>query len=204
MAVKPAPSCAESIAQLGLEGQEVHCVEPPSPNYDLPAQHGPYRLIPAGYVGDLSYDETPATDVAKGVATSDLNLLKLSSLYREPSYMPQGYLLSSADTADSDSENAIHMVYTGPGSDVEVSRLRRHTTPVDVWLPLPDGGTTFEATTLGGKPAIILYPSPGSALQDILFTRVSFMDGDVETTVVGRSLDVAVALDIAGSIQTSP
>jgi hypothetical protein len=204
VAVKPPPSCAESIAELGLEGQEVHCVEPPSPNYDPPAQHGPFRLIPPGYVGDLTYDETPATAVAKGVVTSDLNLLKLSSLYREPSYMPQGYLLSSADTAGSDSENAIHMVYTGPGPDIEISRLRRHTTPVDVWLPLADGNTTFEATTLGGKPAIVLYPSPGSSLQHILFTRVSFMDGDVETTVVGRGLDVAAALGIASSIETGP
>ena len=203
VAVKPAPSCAESIAELGLEGQEVHCVEPPSPNYDPPTQHGPYRLIPAGYVGDLSYEETAATDVPRGVVTSDLNLLKASSLYREPSYMPQGYALSSADTADSDSENAIHMVYTGPGPDIEISHLRHLATPVDVWLPLADGQTTVQATTLGGKPAIILYPSAGSSLQHILFTRVSFMDGGVETTVVGRGLDVAVAVQIARSMQTS-
>jgi len=36
----PAPSCAEGIKQLGLEGQPVSCEEPPPPTYDPPQMHG--------------------------------------------------------------------------------------------------------------------------------------------------------------------
>jgi hypothetical protein len=49
------PSCAESVVELGLQGQEVHCVEPPAPTAEEPKSHGPYRLISPGYVGSLSH-----------------------------------------------------------------------------------------------------------------------------------------------------
>ncbi len=47
------PNCATSIALLGLEGQEVHCTEPPAPEGGAqagvslePVMYGPFRLIP--------------------------------------------------------------------------------------------------------------------------------------------------------------
>lgn len=200
--IKPPPSCAESIAELGLQGQEVHCVEPLPPNYDPSAMHGPYRLVPPGYVGALTYESTVPADIPVGVVTTDPDALRASSLYREPSYLPSGYALASMDTGDSDSESIIHMVFTGPGRPIEVSRIRRYTTPIDVFVASPKAERVVEATTINGKPAILSYPAPGSTMADILFTRVSFVDdGLVETMVIGDGLDVGTAIEIARSLQ---
>lgn len=201
MVIKPPPSCAESIAALGLEGQEVHCVEPLPANYDPPTLHGPYRLVPPGYVGVLTYERTAPADIPVGVVTSDPDILTASSLYREPSNLPSGYVLASMDTGDADSEKIIHMVFMGPGRPIEVSRVRRYETPIDVFVASPKAERVVEATSIDGKPAILSYPAPGSTMADILFTRVSFVDGLVETMVMGDGLDVGTATEIARSLQ---
>jgi hypothetical protein len=199
--IKPPPSCAESIAQLGLEGQEVHCVEPLPPNYDAPTLYGPYRLVPPGYVGVLTYQDTAPATIPRGVVTTNPDSARSSSLYREPSHLPSGYALASVDTGDTHSESVIHLVYTGPGRPIEVSRVRRYTTPIDVFLAPPEAERAVETTMLGGKPAILSYPVPGSAIADVLFTRVSFVDGAVETTVTANGLGLDSAVQIALSLR---
>jgi hypothetical protein len=110
------PSCQESIAELGLEGEEVHCVEPLPPTSEEPQMHGPYRLVPPGYVGALSYEYTGPAEIPPGAITSEIAVLQASSLYRPPAYLPDGYSLSSMDTFDGDSETVIRAVYRGaPG-----------------------------------------------------------------------------------------
>ena len=195
------PSCAQSAVELGLQGQEVHCVEPPAPTTEEPKSHGPYRLIPPGYVGTLSYQYVAAAQPPGGVITSDMGVLQASSLYKAPSYMPSGYSLSSMDTFDGDSETIIRSVYGGPGQLIEVYRVRRGERPIDVYMPSADAPTVIEATTIDGKPAIFSYPKPGSFLDGRGFARVSFVDGDIDTTVTGLSLDLESAIRIARSVE---
>jgi hypothetical protein len=45
------PSCEDAVRDLGLEGQPVHCIEPPTPTYDPPQMHGRYRLFPGATSG---------------------------------------------------------------------------------------------------------------------------------------------------------
>jgi hypothetical protein len=127
-------------------------------------------------------------------------VLQASSLYKAPSYMPGGYSLSSMDTFDGDSETIIRAVYRGPGQPIEIYRVRRYERPIDVYMPPSDAPTTIEAATLDGKPAIFSYPKPGSFLDGKGFTRASFLDGEVETTVMGFGLDLESAIRIAGSV----
>jgi len=200
--VRPAPpSCAESVVELDLQGQEVHCVEPPAPTTEEPRSHGPYRLIPPGYVGTLSYQYVGPAQAPRGVITSDMAVLQASSLYKAPSYMPDGYSLSSMDTFDGDSETIIRAVYRGPGQPIEIYRVRRYERPIDVYMPPSDAVTVIEAATLDGKPAIFSYPRPGSFLDGKGFTRVSFVEGEIETTVMGPGLDLESAVRIAASVE---
>jgi hypothetical protein len=194
-------SCAELIATLGLQGEEVHCKEPPPPATEQPRVHGPYRLVPAGYVGPLSYAYDEPPEIKAGVITNGIAVLQASSLYKPPSYTPEGYTLLSMDTFDGDSETIIRAVYSGPGDPIDVFRVRRYQTPIDVYLPPPDALRVIEATTLNGRPAILSYPEPGSILDGRSFTRVSFVDADIETTVMGHRLDLENAMRIARSLQ---
>jgi hypothetical protein len=195
------PSCAQSVVELGLQGQEVHCVEPPAPTTEEPKSHGPYRLIPPGFVGTLSYEYVGPAQPPRGVVSSDMAVLRTSSLYKAPSYMPGGYSLSSMDTFDGDSETVIRSVYRGPGQPIEVYRVRRGERPIDAYMPSADAPTVIDATTIDGKPAIFSYPRPGSFLDGKGFAWVSFVDGDIETTVTGLSLDLDSAILIAGSVE---
>jgi hypothetical protein len=106
------PSCEESIELLGLEGQPVHCIEPPAPTYDPPQLHGNYRLFPESYVGPLTYEDRPDT-APLGVVSDQLETIKTSSLYVEPAWLPEGYALSSIGTNGCDSEHIIAAAYTG-------------------------------------------------------------------------------------------
>lgn len=198
---EPPPTCREVIAALGLEGQEVHCQEPPPPSHDAPVMHGGYRLIPSGYVGTLTYDSTMPADPPQGVVTDDIAVLKASSLYKAPSYMPEGYALSSMDTRDSHSEGIIHAVYTGPRNPIDVYRIRRYEMPIDIGLPAADSLLLIEPATLGDTPSILSYPRPGSPLQRIGLTYVRFLDGSIETVVSGDGLDLLTAVRIAQSLQ---
>ena len=80
----PVPSCAEGIKQLGLEGKPVNCEEPPPPTYDPPQMHGKFRLVPESYVGPLTYEDMPDT-APRGVVSDDIQAIRTSSIYAEPS-----------------------------------------------------------------------------------------------------------------------
>jgi len=191
----PVPSCADGIKQLGLEGQPVNCEEPPPPTYDPPQMHGKFRLVPESYVGPLTYEDVPDT-APHGVVSDDIQAIRTSSIYVEPAWLPEGYSLSSAGTAGTDSEHMIVAVYTGPGEPIQVSRLRRFSWPITLILPVGDSAAVFETPVLEGKEAVLYYPKPGFSGQTVL----SFVDGDVETTVFGERLDPGTATRIALSL----
>jgi hypothetical protein len=115
--------------------------------------------------------------------------------------MPSGYSLSSMDTFDGDSETIIRAVYRGPGQPIEVYRVRRYERPIDVYMPSSDALAVIDAATLDGKPAIFSYPTPGSLLDGKGSAWVSFVDGEIETTVMGLGLDLESAVRIAASVE---
>ena len=197
---KAPPSCEQSIKELGLEGQPVDCKEPPPPTFDPPQVHGPYRLIPATYVGPLTYHDDPPPAFPLGVVSDDVQALKRSSLYREPAWMPEGYVLKILKTGATGSEDALGALFEGPGQPISISWVRRYTSPVDVILPDPESILTFEAITIDGKPGILWYPKPGSPMASYLTTALSYIEDGVEITVMGEQLHPEVARKIALSI----
>jgi len=191
----PVPSCAEGIKQMGLEGQPVSCEEPPPPTYDPPQMHGKFRLVPESYVGPLTYEDVPDT-APPGVVSNELQAIKMSSMYAEPAWLPEGYSLSSVSTGGADSEHMIVSVYRGPGEPIQVSRARQFSWPISLIVPVRDSAAVFETPVLGGKEAVLYYPKQGFSGQTVL----SFVDGDIETTVFGDSLDPDTASRIALSL----
>jgi hypothetical protein len=197
---KAPPSCAQAIKELHLEGQPVNCEEPPPPTYDPPQMHGPYRLIAPTYVGPLAYRDDPAPAFPVGVVSEDSEVVQRSPLYRPPAWMPQGYALETLRTGDTGSEDAVGAVYTGPGQPVSITWVRRYTRPIDVILPGPDSVLALEAVTVQDKPGVLWYPKPGSSAASGLRASLSYMEGDVEVTIMGQGLDPDTAKAIARSI----
>jgi len=195
---EPPPSCEQAIKELGLEGQPVHCIEPPASTYDPPRIHGKYRLYPESYVGPLTYEDMPDS-APPGVVSGDIQAIAASSLYLEPAWLPEGYARSSVSTRGYDSEHVIVAVYTGPGDPIRVNRVRRFTWPIDIILPAGESFTIFETPVLEGIPAVLYYPKPGSVVGSDL-TVLSFVDGNVETTVLGDHLHPDMATRIALSL----
>jgi len=194
------PSCAQAIKDLHLEGQAVNCEEPPPPTYDPPQMHGPYRLIAPTYVGPLTYRDDPAPAFPVGVVSEDREVVQRSPLYRPPAWLPQGYAPETLMTGDTGSEDALGALYSGPGEPVWITWVRRYTRPIDVILPNPDSVLMFEPVTVDGKPGILWYPKTGSSVASGLTTSLSYMEGDVEITVMGEELDPETAKGIALSI----
>lgn len=192
---EPPPSCAQAIKELGLDEQPVHCEEPPAPTYDPPHVHGSYRLYPESYVGPLTYEDMPDT-APQGVVSVNIEVISESSLYAEPPWLPQGYALSSLSIHGYDSEHVIAALYEGPADAIGINRVRQFTWPIDIILPAGDSFTIFETPTLQGVPAVLYYPKPGALLGSDL-TVLSFVQGDVETTVLGDHLDPGTATRIA-------
>ena len=194
------PSCAQSIKELHLEGQPVSCEEPRPPTYDPPEMHGPYRLIEPTYVGPLTYRDDPAPNFPVGVVSEDREVLQRSSLYRSPAWLPEGYALEALATGDTGSEDVLSALHTGTGQPVSIIWIRRYTWPLNVILPGPDSVLEFEALTIGDSPAILWYPKSGSSAASYLTTALSYVEGDVEVTVMGQQLGPEIAKAVAVSM----
>lgn len=164
-----------------------------------PVLHGRYRIYSGDFVGELKYDERP-DERPKGVVTQDLTVARSSTLWREPAYVPDGYVLASVDTGDSDSERVLNLEFNGPGEPIHISRIVRFTFPRDVTLPAPEETySEFEATYVDVFPATLYYPKAGAILGSPL-TVLSWFEGDVETNVYGEDLDPATARAIAAGV----
>jgi hypothetical protein len=113
--------------------------------------HGKYRLFPGSYVGPLAYEDSPDT-AAPGVVSDNLHVIKASSMYVEPAWLPDGYALSSINTNGYDSEHVILATYVGPGDSIHINRVRRSEWPVDIIQPAGDSPVVYETPVLGGVP----------------------------------------------------
>jgi hypothetical protein len=71
-------------------------------------------------------------------------------------------------------------------------------------MPDPEALRVIEPTMLEERPAIVSYPEPGSSLDGKAFIRVSFVDGDIETTVIAHRLDLASVIEVTRSLVSAP
>jgi hypothetical protein len=201
------PSCAESIRMQGLEGMDVHCQEPPPASGEDVVQHGPYRLIPEGYRGTLTYESVPVPSMEPGIVCHEdcVPALQASPIYLAPGFLPDGYTLSSMDTSDGSSQGIVRSVYTGPGNDIEIYRVLRLEVPTDASMGAKTGLSlsVVEPIMVGDAYGIFYGPAPGSPIEGKGLLQVSFMEGTIETHVRGYGLSRDVAMSIAESMEGS-
>jgi hypothetical protein len=201
---KPPPTCEQAVRELGLEGQAVDCEEPSPPTYDPPQMHGSYRLIPATYVGPLTYRDDSAPVFPTGVVSDNAAVLKASPLYRQPAWLPEGYVLQILRTGNTGSQDTLAARYDGPGQPISITWVHHYTWPIDVILPRPDSALTLEAIVVGDKEGILWYPKAASSGASHLTTALSYVEGNVEISVMGEGLNPDTAKQIARSIACEP
>jgi hypothetical protein len=97
-----------------------------------------------------------ATGSAPGpfVPTADLDLIRSAAIFREPAYIPQGYIFESAIGNLRDNQlTSYELTYRGPRGFVIVIGRRLFAPPHDLYEPLPDGTNDLTIGILNGHPA---------------------------------------------------
>lgn len=196
---KPQPTCEEAIREAGRQNDKVNCTHALMPAGGTPGRHGPYRIVPAGFTGDLTANELPLP-ANIGERTNDLAALKKSSLYAEPGYVPAGYQLAKGDTFDATSELVVHLTYDGPRGPIDIYRTRQTKDVVDVYEPPPSGDVELRRTTIKGATAVILAPKPGTFAEKINSVTVQLLKNGVNTTIKTRGFGLQETMKIAESI----
>lgn len=199
---KAQPSCAESIRELKLEADatKVACRQVNAPaTSQTPSQYGPYRIVPAGYVGQLTARELPLP-ANLGESTNDLAKLQRSSLFAEPAYLPPGYQRTVVDTFDGTSELVIHLQFIGPKGPIDLFRTRQTKEALDVYAPSAADEVELQQTTIKGDMALVIAPKPGTTAEKANAVTVLFFRNGVNTTVQTHGLGVQEAFKIAESI----
>lgn len=170
---------------------------PPPENPGEPVNYGPYRIIPWGYTRPLPRTELPRPE--PGVVSRDPAVLRRSSLWVEPAYLPPGFSLVQADTYDAHSELIIHQVYKGGQASLEVLRKRVVFRPVDVYQWREGDLATLKTGRVGDYPAVFLMPTPGN--ERFKRYEVRFIDRNgVETIVGGFGLEFDEVLRVATAL----
>jgi hypothetical protein len=175
------------------------------PDYKIQAsdleRHGIYRIVPANFVGELPYlDRYNANPPERGLATSDVNILRQSPLYVDlANLMPAGFHLVMTDTFDGDSNTIVRQVYrTTDGASIEVTRVRRFHEPIDIYAPTTDGRSALDMTltTIQGNEAVMFMPPSDTPLR-FSIASVHFYGGGIETHVLAEDVEPKVVLQIA-------
>lgn len=167
-------------------------------------RHGVYRIVPASYVGELSYDEVDASAaVETGVESSDPVVLRNSPLFIYlGDLVPDGFVLSTIDTYDGDNNTVVRQVYRNDeGAYIEVMRTRRFHEPVDMYAPATDGKSALDMrlTTLAGKEAIIFSPSPKAGTR-FLLAQVIFHSDGIDTALLAEGVATETVIALADSL----
>ena len=148
-----------------------------SPDITSPIRHGPFLLIPSGWVGELQAQQAPTPPVAARSApgdsddpaptwpSTDIAEIRRHPLWSEPD-VSEGWTLFSAE-ADADSIGLRYQDHARHGFvEIHISQ--------GLLLPLynphietsPYGGRIHEATEIDGRPAILRYtPTNDSGLR---------------------------------------
>lgn len=199
----PPPPQPATVPSVGPSGQKppFKFVIPTIPaDVGEPTFYGPYRLVPYGYGKALPHTPPPAEGPTDVSFIDNPTIIRSSSLFREPSYLPPGYaLVDIAGVGKGDAEISVSLRYEGPGFPIEVRISKILERPIDIYLP-PDSGTEYivETGTIAGAPAILEYPAPGTKYQ--LPVSISFVRDDVEIAVSGREIELDTIVRIAESV----
>lgn len=165
-------------------------------------QHGPFRIVPGGYAGELSY-KTVSTPPAPSARAETLAEVRSSPLYRVPDYVPAGFVETLGDTFDGDLGTVVRVRYEAPGREFELIRTLRNELPRDVYVADPNDPSTalaIDLTYVGGCPAFTFSPKSGSSTR-IAFASVTFLCDEVETTLRSGTESVDELLIVAASVQ---
>lgn len=155
-------------------------------NIDPPTMFGPYRLVPWGFVGDLPYERL---DIPRGVQTTDITVIRESSLYRDlaaEGVIPDELEFRGADTGIETTEDLIHSLYSQPDRKrgIEVWNIRPSLAPYGIDLP-QDG--TWRTAMLGGLHMTVVNHVPGIKGNESGFVRVQVFLSDGERVALIES-----------------
>lgn len=200
------PSVEETLKELpNLEGEKRveggdRKIDPNLKAENL-QRHGIYRIVPANFAGELPYEEIGGPPTSPGVRSDDPAVLRNSPLYVEVRDLPPGFERVLVDTHDGTSTTVVRQVFRAGSAEIEVSRVRRSITPIDVFAPPTDGGSALELglSRVGQSEAIVLSPSVG-APAGFQYAAIRFYGGGVETFITGRGVPVEALVGIASSI----
>jgi len=176
-------------AAAGQPNAKFFVATQPPPTTATPTIHGPFRLIPMGYTQPLHVQQLHCPSPTQAVPlrhTEDANLVRQSSLFRQPSFVPAGYQLAHLSGGGfANTEQTVDLGYEGPGFPIEITITRLTLLPVDVDLPPADGSYPFivEQAQVAGVPAIVDHQA--FRLDDDV--HVQFVQGEVLYKLAGQA-----------------
>jgi hypothetical protein len=208
---RPPPTVEQTLAELphireAVErGEDVNIVLPDPPNPDArPFRHGPYRIVPSGFVGNLERQRLPNAPTDRGPRTVEPAAIHASPLWAQPAYLPGNATLSEPVRYYTEGLNAyVGAWYRIPGGEMLIGRQRQFEEPIDVGLALdPDGPLAWEFFQLDdGRFGIALYSkSAGSAGLDSRTPGYRY----VRIHNPGESIETIIEVGTGGSVDYTP
>lgn len=185
-AVKVPPAAA------GDPNARVRFLTPPTVTTP-PILHGPFRLVAAGYRQPLHSRRLNCpgpSPTGTYRLTRDVMVVRSSSLFKEPRFIPSDYRLTYVDGEGfGNAEQTVALMYEGSGNPIVLKMMRLQVLPVDYWLPVesPDYPFLVERTQVAGVPALIDH----QAFRYDDDVSVRFVRGEVLYTLRGRARTLA-------------
>lgn len=172
------PTVEEQLAEArarGIEGP-VHIPEPNVPPPWLkPDLHGPFLLVPHGWVGALpaGSDDRPfdlPESAPPGTAAAEADV-RASTLWREPASVPDGFVLGRVSSEWPERSVVQHWFRSrapevGPAEIIELMWWRPAYLPVRIGTWAGEGANVFETRSIEGHAAVVWLPPEQDAITD--------------------------------------
>lgn len=179
------PLVAPAVGPAGQQAPFNFGIPPTVAHPGQPVAYGDFRLVPVGYANRLPHKQLSAP-AGQYTATEDQAVMRSSSLFREPAYVPAGYALTKMEGAGpGNAESEVHLLYEGGSFPIMVSRVLISELPVDVRLYPDSGESTVRPANIKGVKAIFEEAKPGSKFQVPLV--IQFIQGRVRTVIEWRA-----------------
>jgi len=201
--------------QKALQPGEMTKIPPGTPGsgLTLPHDYGPFRILPTGSVPH--WMQAPFRTGVKQVnvvktSRTSLGIADLSGhrLFLEPTYVPTGWSLDSGSTETiiwddgQATDSVFRLGYTQTGYyPIQIWRMR--IPPGEkVEIVAPGEGTPFglTLTQVSGLPAVISHQAADAQMRINGPFDVSFVSGDIVTSVEAAGLDLDELIKIASSM----
>jgi hypothetical protein len=166
-------------------------------------RHGVFRIVPEGFVGQLTY----ADDINRrppGLVTNSLDEVRESPLFVSVDQsLPAGFALVSADTFDGDTNTVIRQIIKDKSGErvIEVTRARKGRTPIDVLAPAEDATSAMALSLIFVEEheGILLSPTD-HVPPNLRITVVQFYADGVTTTITADDISVGETLRLADAV----